>query len=403
MYFKGSCHLKNPLGWNKVKFGQIAKKKSIRISNPKESDWERYVGLEHLDSNELVVRRWGSTSDVSSSMQLFHKNDILFARRNTYLRRVSVALFEGICSGDIIVIEPILNHVVEGFLPIYMQFEDFENRVIAWSAGAFSKRIKWDQLAEFEVWIPSKKEQIEIVSVIWAIHENQKKLEKLIECLGRLKNGLTLELLTKGIGHNKFKESRLGLIPDEWNIVKLEDVCSVRKRGTDTQSDLYIGLEHIGQGNNQLISKGSVKDFLSEKNTFLKGDILYGKLRPLLNKVYLAEQDGFCSTDILPLITNDKILKEILVWILSSDRFVNYADSNSSGTKMPRTNWNDMKNFLIPLGMIYEQQRIASVLGKVDETVRKIQSNLEIKRQLKDQLINEFLSGKLLRLKEIAK
>lgn len=74
-------------------------------------------------------------------MLQFNKNDILFARRNTYLRRVSVALFDGICSGDIIVIEPILTHIIQGFLPIYMQFKEFEDQVIAWSAGAFSKRL----------------------------------------------------------------------------------------------------------------------------------------------------------------------------------------------------------------------------------------------------------------------
>ena len=131
-----------PDGWNKVKFKELAKQKSVRIDNPGESGFEKYVGLEHLDSGELVVKRYGRTSDVTSTMKLFNKGDILFARRNTYLKRVSVAPFDGVCSGDIIVLEPILDHIVEGFLPIFMQFEPFENKIIALSAGAFSKRIK---------------------------------------------------------------------------------------------------------------------------------------------------------------------------------------------------------------------------------------------------------------------
>ena len=123
-----------PQGWKKVKFGELAKEKSNRVNNPGDSGYGRYVGLEHLDSGMLLVKRWGSTKDVTSAMKLFNENDILFARRNTYLRRISVAQFDGVCSGDIIVIEPILKEIVERFLPIYMQFEPFENRVISLSA-----------------------------------------------------------------------------------------------------------------------------------------------------------------------------------------------------------------------------------------------------------------------------
>src|SRR5687767_1357754 len=121
----------------------------------------------------------------------------------------------------------------------------------------------------------------------------------------------------------KYKKTELGEIPEDWSVFKLEDVCSIR-RNSNVKSELYIGLEHIAQGNNQLVSKGNIKDFTSTKNIFLKGDVLYGKLRPLLNKVYLTEEDGYCSTDILPLAANDRISNKILLWTMSSARFVNY-------------------------------------------------------------------------------
>ena len=95
--------------WELIKFDQLALDISIRINNPNESEYERYVGLEHLDSGSRYVKRWGNTKDVKSTMKIFHKDHILFARRNTYLKRVSLTDFDGICSGDIIVLKQLLN------------------------------------------------------------------------------------------------------------------------------------------------------------------------------------------------------------------------------------------------------------------------------------------------------
>jgi type I restriction enzyme, S subunit len=118
-------------------------------------------------------------------------------------------------------------------------------------------------------------------------------------------------------------------------------------------------------------------------------------LRPLLNKVYLTEEQGYCSTDILPLVANDKISNKILLWTLSSARFINYADSNSSGTKMPRTKWNDMKNYLIPLGKITEQQKIACILSNIDLSIQWQKGNKSKIQNLKKGLVQQLLTGKI--------
>lgn len=155
-------------------------------------------------------------------------------------------------------------------------------------------------------------------------------------------------------------------IPEEWKVTSLADVCTIRQSYETTSSELYVGLEHILQNQNQLNGQGSTKEFTSTKNTFYKNDILYGKLRPKLNKVWLATEDGYCSTDILPLQTNEKIQPQILLLILTNYRFLWYAVATSAGTKMPRTSWLDMQKFQVFLPPIPEQQKIASILGGVD-------------------------------------
>jgi len=179
-------------------------------------------------------------------------------------------------------------------------------------------------------------------------------------------------------------------IPKNWDMVSLGRLCKVRKEG-EVNSDLYVGLENIGQGNNQLETVENVADFTSTKNVFLKGDVLYGKLRPLLNKIWLAGKEGHCSTDILPLIPNDKILGRMLLFVILNHDFYWYAVGMSAGTKMPRVNWSDMKNFLVALPPKAEQQKIALALSNVDSLIGETQKKIEQTQILKKGLMQKLL------------
>ena len=183
-------------------------------------------------------------------------------------------------------------------------------------------------------------------------------------------------------------------IPQEWTIKKLNEVCNIRQNDK-ILSNLYVGLEHIGQGNNQIESTGTTDNFTSTKNTFCKGDVLYGKLRPLLNKVWLATNSGYCSTDILPLVSTSKIHARILLFVLTSSTFLWYAVGTSAGTKMPRTSWSDMKKFPIILPNVHEQTRIASILSGVDAYIQKNQEYKTKLERLKKGLMQKLLTGKI--------
>ena len=180
-------------------------------------------------------------------------------------------------------------------------------------------------------------------------------------------------------------------IPEEWTICVLEKLSSIRKERY-TESELYVGLEHISQNTNILINKGNNSQFNSTKNVFKKGDVLYGKLRPLLNKVWLSTENGYCSTDILPIQTNKKLSNILLLKILSSNDFVQYASSRSAGTKMPRTNWFDIKKYMIKLPQRNEQQKIASILSGVDALIESTQKVIEKTKKVKKALMQNLLT-----------
>lgn len=395
-----------PENWIKVKFKELAKQKSVRVDDPGESGYEKYVGLEHLDSGELVVKRYGSTSDVTSTMKLFEKDDILFARRNTYLRRVSVAPFDGVCSGDIIVLEPKLKHIVKGFLPIFMQFEPFENKIIALSAGAFSKRIKWKQLAEEEIVIPSIEEQKKIVETIWSIQDNIEQTDKLIKISTDFKKGLFRELFSKGIKDKKLRRTDTTVIPEGWILKKIGEFCEVKTGGTPSTKN-----KDYWDGNIKWMSSGEIHNkfvYDTEKKITQEGlDNSNAKFLPQ-NSVMMAlngqgKTRGTVAITKVPLTCNQSLACMIpdknvcncsyLFYNLQS-RYLeirNYTgDNRRSGLSL-----SIVKSFEIPLPPIDEQEKIAEIFNLLDESISNYLQNINSLHSLKNKITNDFLSGNL--------
>ncbi|MDP6746950.1 MAG: type I restriction endonuclease subunit S [Candidatus Poribacteria bacterium] len=133
--------------WETYRFDQMAIEIKDRVEVPRESGFKRYVGLTHLDSGSLKIWRWGSTQDVEKQKMLFKSGDIIFGRRNAYLRRVSVADFDGVCSAHAMVLRARPQVVLPEFLPCFMQTETFWQAALRNSAGSLSPTINWSNLA----------------------------------------------------------------------------------------------------------------------------------------------------------------------------------------------------------------------------------------------------------------
>lgn len=131
---------------------------------------------------------------------------------------------------------------------------------------------------------------------------------------------------------NKFKETELDTIPEEWEVKELGEACQlVKKQYIPSKSDVraYIGLEHIEQQNLKLIGIGSTEDIDSNKFEFKAGQILFGKLRPYFRKVYRPKFDGVCSTDIWVIDSKGQFDNGFLFYFLADQRIINEANKSS--------------------------------------------------------------------------
>lgn len=133
----------------------------------------------------------------------------------------------------------------------------------------------------------------------------------------------------------------------------------------------YLGLEHIKSGDITLREVASPRGVKSTKWAFQRGDILYGKLRPYLNKCVVADRDGICSTDILVLRPQSGVSAKYVAYIMSNSTFVEFSNGTVSGMNLPRTTWSKINGYEIPMPMtdngepdLEEQERVANELDK---------------------------------------
>lgn len=178
-------------------------------------------------------------------------------------------------------------------------------------------------------------------------------------------------------------QRRLGECADQRTDKILPDAADTRR---------YVALEHLAQGRPMILGWFPAGRAISAKTVFHKGDLLFGKLRPNLRKAASAPFDGLCSTDILPIFGKGDLEAPYLLQLAQSDDFCQYAIATASGTKMPRTSWKQLAEFVVKLPPLAEQRKIAAVLSSVDGAIEKTQAVIDQVQVVKRGLMSELLT-----------
>ena len=191
-------------------------------------------------------------------------------------------------------------------------------------------------------------------------------------------------------------------LPNGWEWTNLIDVCAPSRKTVEPNSEEkynYIGLENIESDTGRVISDAPTQgsELSSTKVAFKKGMVLYGKLRPYLNKVVVAKADGIATTEIIPFECSDAISADFLAYFFRSQYFVDLAMSNCSGARMPRaTTKLFTKIAKIPVATIAEQKRIVekldALLNRIDTAIEHLQSKLDLSKRLFESVLDEFFN-----------
>ncbi|WP_270977594.1 restriction endonuclease subunit S [Campylobacter helveticus] len=266
------------------------------------------------------------------------------------------------------------------------------------------QNISYASLQYTPIPLPPLQEQKEIAEFLDSkcekIQNYIDKKQKLITLLQEKKQALINEAVTKGLNPNiESKNSGieyLGLIPHHWEVVKVKYIATLRNQKSN-DSDFKVGLENIESQTGKYISTNEVV-FEDSGIYFYKNDILFGKLRPYLAKVFLADREGVCVSEFL-VLTPKKQCGIFLKFLMLSPLFISVVDGSTYGSKMPRASWEFIGNLKIPLPPLQEQKEIAAFLdskvAQIDSAIEKTKKQIELVKEYKNTLINEAVCGRI--------
>lgn len=274
-----------------------------------------------------------------------------------------------------------------------------------YSTSAAQPGLSVEQITNLFVCVPDRKIQESI-----AAHLNKKNAaidtliadkQKLIDLLKEKRQTIISEAVTKGLDKNaKMKDSGIewiGEIPEEWATKRLKFCVKLRNEKATEIKD-YVGLENIESYTGKLLTTIGESVIEGQANSFYRGDVLFGKLRPYLGKGFQAQSDGQCSGEIL--VFEPQLFEaNFLLYLLLSYGFIEWVNSSTYGSKMPRANWDFIGNMLIPLPSVDVQRQIINYLvgqtEKIDSLVSDIQSQIEKLKEYRQSIISEAVTGKV--------
>lgn len=183
---------------------------------------------------------------------------------------------------------------------------------------------------------------------------------------------------------------------NEWSYDLLGDVVTNKSKKFDPKKEEAtkdIELDSIEQNTGRLLDTYISNDFTSQKNKFKKDNVLYSKLRPYLNKYYYATIDGVCSSEIwvLNALNKDVLVNKFLYYFIQTNRFSSVTNK-SAGSKMPRADWELVKNIRLYKGSIKEQEKIGYFFSKLDRQIELEEQKLELLEQQKRGYMQQIFS-----------
>lgn len=155
--------------WPRVRFGDVVENVNVTERNPAEAGLERFVGLEHMEPSLLHILTWGNVADGTTFTRRCRPGQVLFGKRRAYQRKVAVAEFDAVVSGDIYVFAPKNSRLLPELLPFLCLSERFSQFAIGTSAGSLSPRTNWSSLSSFEFGLPPLDQQQRIAEIFWAV------------------------------------------------------------------------------------------------------------------------------------------------------------------------------------------------------------------------------------------
>jgi type I restriction enzyme S subunit len=375
-----------PQEWRVVRLGEVVSLFGSPV-NPRQVVAERYVGLEHIESGDIRIRRWGHPRDVRSLKTAFQPGDVLYGKLRPYLDKAALAEWEGICSTDILVLRPGENLFPE-FFAYLVHTNTFLEYAIATMTGVNHPRTSWNALQKMRVPLPPLPEQRAIAHVLRTVQEAKEATERVIAALRELKKSLMRHLFTCGpvpldaAGNVELRETEIGPIPAHWQVVKFDQAITRATRVPKVKQSDYrpIGLVPIiDQGQSFIAGYTDKSPYKDNLPVIVFGD--HTRVLKFVNFPFVAGADG---TQVL--IPNSTLFDPLFVYYALST-----IDIPSRGYNR---HFSLLRESSLPLPPLDEQRAIAETLRAVDRKIEAEQARRQALEALFKSLLHDLMTAR---------
>lgn len=370
---------------------------AITVQDPANSGYERFVGLEHYDSNELVVKRFSGVELLTTNAKAFQKNDLLIARRNVYLRRAGVVYFDGITSGDSIVLRVkedcekqtgINRELAQRILPLVLNTDKFWIYANKHADGMNSKRISKDTLLDYEFSLPSIEEQKVLADKLWAAYRVKEAYRQLLSTTDEMLKAKFQEMFGDPFTNSKkwkeygpfskYTEIILGTTPKSsepsfWD----GNVLWITPAEMNDEVVLYEDtIRHI-------TLEGAKSAHLS---ILPKGTVLFSTRAPI-GKVGIVGKEMYCNQGFKNFHCGELLNEYYLYYSLLQNR--EYLQSLGTGSTFKELSKSTIEKLCIAVPPIEQQLDFECVFNQAEATKASLRASIEAIDRVIRSLINQ--------------
>lgn len=361
----------------KYKFEDIAINSTTK-KLPSPSDNEHYIGLEHLDSGNLYVTRWGAETAPIGEKLLMKKGDVLFGKRRAYQKKVGIAPFDGIFSAHGMVLRPKENVICKEFFPFFISSDYFLNEAIRISVGGLSPTINWKDLRILEFELPSLEEQKVLAEKLWAAYEVKESYKNLLAQTDKLLHAQFYKMFGDAFSQSTTDKR-----------VKLQELCTLNPRRIHTYSPnlevSFFPMEEVQEDGRYTRFPTRPYNEVSKGFTFAEdGDVLFAKITPCMENCKgtilrcLSNHVGFGSTEFHVLRPQENVSTSEWLYVLTSlPQFRAEAAKMMSGTGgQKRVPLSFLADFLVDIPDMEQQKYFAAIFHQAEKTKEMLRNGI---------------------------
>lgn len=365
----------------KYRFDQVARE--CRTTFKGDKNGMPIVGLEHLVPNEMLVRDFEVDTE-NTFTKSFKQGQILFGRRRAYQQKAGVAQFDGICSGDITVIEAIPGKIEPNLLPFIVQNEQFFEHAVQGSAGSLSPRVKWEHLASYEIELPTMEKQRVLADKLWTAYRLKESYKKLLAATDEMVKSQFIEMFGKG----------------NWEQKCLGEIGTFKRGGGFQKSD-YVehGIPCIHYGQIHTKFGPFIYSHITEISTDLEPKTKFASKGDLIIAITSEDTEGSCKSTAwlgdYPVAVGGHAaifhhcMNPLYMSFFFKSTLFNYAKMEYiHGTKVFEVKPDDIAKILVPCPPMSLQKQFSVIARQADKSKFELRKSTEAIDRVIKSLIN---------------